>query len=600
MTNSQDPVPSGETSVKKTRDDEKAALRRHVRDLTALLELPALWNGRQSGDIAESLLDVMVRMLRLDVAYLRLDDPDGDPAIESWRPRTLDSLGDLLRAPAVSATFGGMPTSVTVPLSDGDHVVRVIALSPGLTGESGIVVAGTSRADFPSELEKSLLQAAIAQAMTAIQSARLLAREQKARVELETIHRVGQVLASELDLEKLVQAVTDAATELSGAHYGSFFYNVTGERGETYALYTLSGAPRDAFLNTPMPRNTPLFEPTFRGEGIVRLADVRQDPRFGQNPPYYGLSPGHLPVVSYLAVPVVTRAGEVLGGLFFGHPEPGVFTMRSERIVAGLAGQAAIAMDNARLYREARYAVRVRDEFLAAVAHDLRTPLTTLKGYAQLLRLRMSKLGIPPDDRVIAVLTQIERTSTKMTAMIGELLDVARIQLGRPLDLDLQSTDLVVLAQQVVAEQQQTTDRHRIRLEGGPGDLVGQWDVTRLERVLDNLLGNAIKYSPDGGEIVVALARQDDATGTWAVLSVRDQGIGVPAADLPRIFERFQRGSNVTGRMSGAGLGLAGVRQIVELHGGRVTVESQEGAGSTFTIRLPITPSPGVPTDNPV
>ena len=171
---------------------------------------------------------------------------------------------------------------------------------------------------------------------------------------IEAINRIGQTLSAELDLKKLVQVLTDAATELTGARFGSFFYNVTDTRGESYMLYTLSGVPIEHFAHFPMPRATDLFGPTFRGEGVIRIGDVRQDPRYGKNSPYYGIPPGHLPVVSYLAIPVISRSGEVLGGLFFGHPEPGVFVERHESILVGLAAQAAIAIDNARLFEIAR------------------------------------------------------------------------------------------------------------------------------------------------------------------------------------------------------------------------------------------------------
>ena len=157
------------------------------------------------------------------------------------------------------------------------------------------------------------------------------------------------MLLAEVNQEKLVQAVTDAATELSGARFGSFFYNVRNETGESYMLYTLSGVPREHFAHFPMPRATDLFGPTFRGEGPVRIADVKKDPRYGKNSPYYGMPPGHLPVTSYLAVPVISRSGEVIGGLFFGHPDIDVFSERHERIVISLAAEAAVAMDNARL-----------------------------------------------------------------------------------------------------------------------------------------------------------------------------------------------------------------------------------------------------------
>jgi PAS domain S-box-containing protein len=194
-------------------------------------------------------------------------------------------------------------------------------------------------------------------ARTRRETSRLLQEETQV---LELLNEVGTTVAAELDLERAVQVVTDAATRLSGAAFGAFFYNVIDDKGESYTLYTLSGAPREAFAGFPMPRNTEVFGPTFRGEGIVRSPDITRDPRFGKNPPYYGHPKGHLPVASYLAVPVLSRTGETLGGLFFGHPQPDVFDARAERIVAAIAVQAAIAIDKARLYRAAQEEIERR------------------------------------------------------------------------------------------------------------------------------------------------------------------------------------------------------------------------------------------------
>jgi PAS domain S-box-containing protein len=201
-------------------------------------------------------------------------------------------------------------------------------------------------------------------------------REQKETV--ETVNRVGRMLAAELDLQKVVQAVTDAATELIGAQFGSFFYNVLDGHGGSYMLYTLSGVPREAFAHFPMPRATDIFSPTFRGEGVLRLDDVKLDPRYGKNSPYFGMPEGHLPVTSYLAVPVVSRTDEVIGGLFFGHPETGVFTERHEQLVTGLAAQASVAVDNARLFEARKRAEEVLLERarLAVLAAEVGTALT--------------------------------------------------------------------------------------------------------------------------------------------------------------------------------------------------------------------------------
>ncbi|MGN2253673.1 PAS domain S-box protein [Frateuria sp. GZRe12] len=184
-----------------------------------------------------------------------------------------------------------------------------------------------------------------------VQTERALRDESQA---LETLNRVGATVASELELERVVQTVTDAGVALIGASMGAFFYNTTNEAGERMMLYTLSGVDRHVFDRYPMPRASLLFRPTLSGESVVRCDDVLRDPRYGKGPPYHGLPPGHPPVRSYLAVPVVSRSGRVSGGLFFGHPEPGRFSARHERLMAGIAAHAAIAIDNANLYAVAQ------------------------------------------------------------------------------------------------------------------------------------------------------------------------------------------------------------------------------------------------------
>lgn len=210
-----------------------------------------------------------------------------------------------------------------------------------------------------------------------------LLTEEELRLEVrlaETLRQVSAKILSELDLQRVVQYVTDAATELIGAEFGSFFYNVVGgPDDESYMLYTLSGVPLEAFRGFPMPRNTQVFDPTFKGEAILRLDDVTRDPRYGQNSPYHGMPDGHLPVRSYLAVPVVSRTGEVLGGLFFGHAEPGVFTAHHERLVTGIAAPAAIAIDNARLFQAAEQGRRAAQR-LADRLSDLQTVSAALAG----------------------------------------------------------------------------------------------------------------------------------------------------------------------------------------------------------------------------
>jgi PAS domain S-box-containing protein len=218
---------------------------------------------------------------------------------------------------------------------------------------------------------------------------------------LEVLNSTGVAIAAERDLATLVQTVTDAGVKLSHAEFGAFFYNVLREDGEAYTLYTLSGASREAFVQFPMPRNTAIFEPTFRGRGPVRSDDILADPRYGKNAPYKGMPEGHLPVRSYLAVSVVSRSGEVLGGLFFGHAQPHMFTQRAERIVTGLAAQAAVAIDNARLHDASQREIESRrraeqdlqrlnqtlEQRAEERAHQLAASQTKLKETEQRFRL---------------------------------------------------------------------------------------------------------------------------------------------------------------------------------------------------------------------
>jgi PAS domain S-box-containing protein len=205
-----------------------------------------------------------------------------------------------------------------------------------------------------------------------------------------------------------------------------------------------------------------------------------------------------------------------------------------------------------------------REAFIAALTHDLKSPLTTVQGMAQLLIRRAQRGEVVPPDQLRASLAPIQAATGRMVTMLNELLDVARLQQGRALDLQLADCDLVALSRELVAEQQALTSRHTLQLDTSEPTLVGRWDRPRLERVLRNLLSNAVKYSPAGGEIRVAL-RRDQAAG-HAVLSVADQGLGIPAAELPTLFHAFRRGSNVTEQIPGSGIGLVSVQQVVQQH----------------------------------
>jgi signal transduction histidine kinase/ActR/RegA family two-component response regulator len=419
---------------------------------------------------------------------------------------------------------------------------------------------------------------------------------------LDALNRAGRALSADLDLQKVVQAVTDAATAVSGAAFGAFFYNVTDAAGESYMLYTISGVPRERFAGFPMPRNTQLFGPTFRGEGPIRIDDVKKDPRFGMNPPHHGMPPGHLPVTSYLAVPVVSRGGEVIGGLFFGHPEPARFGAREEQAVVGLAAQAAIAVDNARLYekeqqarQDAEAANRTKDEFLATLSHELRTPLNAILGWA-----RMLEAGAVTEDARDKAIGVIVRNAKVQSQLVEDLLDVSRIVSGK-LTLERRPMPLAPVVEAAIDTIGPAAAAKGIRVQtaiDSDGTVLG--DPARLQQVVWNLLSNAVKFTPRGGRLDVRLRR----LGEQAEIVVSDTGRGIPPELLPVIFDRFRQADSSTRRAHGGlGIGLALVRHLVEMHGGSVVASSAgEDQGATFTVTLPLllrplTPDNATPAD---
>src|SRR5688500_11168684 len=397
------------------------------------------------------------------------------------------------------------------------------------------------------------------------------------------LHEVGTVLASNLDRDAIVQKVTDIATELTSAEFGAFFYNVVDQQSrETYMLYTLSGAPKEAFEKFPHPRATEVFAPTFHGQGTVRLDDVTQDPRYGHNAPYFGMPEGHLPVRSYLAVPVMGRDGQVLGGLFFGHSRPGVFTEIHGQLAEGVAGWAAVALENARLYVEARTANRMKDEFLAVLSHELRTPLSAIVGYSRLLRG-----GMLSEEKAQRGLEALDRNAALLTQIVEDVLDVSRIISGK-LRLDVQPVDIPLVLHNAIATVQPSADAKQVRvqtvIDPNVGPIAGDRD--RLQQVVWNLLSNAVKFTPRGGRVQIRLER----VNSHVEIVIADTGVGIPPEFLPHVFERFSQGDGTTTRKTGGlGIGLAIVRHIVEMHGGTVAAASAgENQGATFRVRLPV------------
>lgn len=407
---------------------------------------------------------------------------------------------------------------------------------------------------------------------------------------LRILNKIGQSISEGLDLQSTLQRVTDATTQYTHAEFGAFFYNPLAN-DESLMLFTLSGVPREAFEKFGMPRNTQIFHPTLSGQQVVRVDDIRSDKRYGQNSPHFGIPEGHLSVVSYMSVPVISKSGEVLGGLFFGHSEPGIFTMEAEEMVTGVATHAAIAIDNSRLYEElkkqnienerlldlSQESERKKDEFISIASHELKTPLTTTKAYIQL-----SQKISDSRERGYSLITKAEEQLSKLEKLVADLLDVSKIQAGKMI-YDIEPFAFDRLLAETISSIQLTSARHQIIIE--KSDKVEfNGDKLRIEQVLNNLLSNAIKYSPDSNKIVI----RSEVKHKNIIVSVQDFGIGIDAIHLEGIFDRFYRVDNTAIRYQGLGLGLFISSEIIKRHGGSFWIESEPHKGSVFYFLLPL------------
>jgi signal transduction histidine kinase len=230
---------------------------------------------------------------------------------------------------------------------------------------------------------------------------------------------------------------------------------------------------------------------------------------------------------------------------------------------------------------------RQKDEFLAAISHDLKTPATIIKGNANLLQRALARGGGEGSAQISDGLEVIDESTAQLVRLVDELLDLTRVRMGHELQLDTSPADLVSIVRRLATEYQKISPRHVIELRTTAPRVLGDWDEARIERIVANLISNAVKYSPRGGEITIDVSQEERDGQAWAVLAVRDRGIGIPPAEMERVFEPYYRASNTAGTVSGSGIGLAGTRHIVEQHGGQIAVESSVG-DTTFTVRLPL------------
>jgi signal transduction histidine kinase len=429
--------------------------------------------------------------------------------------------------------------------------------------------------------------------MRAEERTALLEREQLARIAAEaaaqrtaSLQRVTAALSGALTRDEVAHVILTQGIAMLDAVAGTVV--VLADDGTTLEVLNAVGYPADLvrqWQRFQLAALTPLSHAVQVGQPVIlesRLAGTQNYPALAEM--------GHVFGDGAIAAFPLRVHNQVIGGLGLSFHEPRAFTPDELALVTNLVQQCAQALERAQLYQseqqaraDAQDAVRARDVFLSIAAHELKNPLTALLGNAQLLARRMTRAGtLSQHDQ--HVLTGIIDQASRLNQMIAALLDLSHVDTGQ-LRIAPAPMDIAALARRVVDTIAPTVPTHRITYAAPAEPLVVAGDELRLEQAIQNLIGNALKYSPNGGAVEVRLAAQ----GQHVCISISDEGIGIPNDALPNLFRRFYRAPNVEGQsIEGIGVGLYVVKEIISLHGGEIKVVSSEGQGSTFTICLPL------------
>ena len=507
-------------------------------------------------------------------------------AIRSRAPINVADLQEDPRAPEsarAGARARGFRSVVAVPLLRHDEPLGAITVTRRAAGGF-------------TEDEIALLKTFADQAVIAIENARLLT-ELQARTqelsrsvdELRALGEVGQAISSTLDLETVLTTIVSRAVQLSGLDGGVVFEYDEGteefvQRAATDPGGALAEARRAARIR--------------KGEGVLGRTAITLEPIQVPDITVPAAYEGRLREIlvesgirAILAVPMV-REGRLIGCLAVTRNQPGDFPAETIELLRTFATQSALAIQNARLFheiadksRQLEAASRHKSEFLANMSHELRTPLNAVIGFSEVLLQRMfGELNAKQDE----YLKDIYASGQHLLSLINDILDLSKIEAGR-MELAPAPFHLPTALENAVTLVKERAARHGIalQLDIDPrlGELVG--DERKVKQVLLNLLSNAVKFTPQGGRIGLKAGRTDGAVE----IAVTDTGIGIAPEDQAAIFEEFRQvGSDETRKQEGTGLGLTLAKKFVELHGGRIWVESKLGSGSTFTFTLPITP----------
>lgn len=387
---------------------------------------------------------------------------------------------------------------------------------------------------------------------------------------LEIIYSMGKSISGELNLNNILQKVVDETTSLTGAKFGAFFYNAVNENGEDITLFAISGVSADKAEQLATLKDSPVFLPTFNGETKL-ISDLNTEFTISEQ------ELAELNLVSFLSVPVISKSGDVIGGLFFGHPEVDKFTNEHEDLVTAIASQASIGLDNAKLYEEVKLLNSKKDEFIGLASHELKTPLTSISGYLQILERTLS------EDKNKKFVNKTILQVNKLTSLVSDLLDVSKIEAGK-LQLAKEMFDIRFVLNEAIELIDHSNVSATITLDTEIDSLPVYGDPQRIEQVVINFLTNAIKYSPSNSEVKVSLISTDNEV----LVGVKDSGIGISEEMRSKVFSRFYRVEGLSPHMSGLGIGLYLSKEIIERHDGKIWVESELDKGSTFWFSLPL------------
>ena len=376
---------------------------------------------------------------------------------------------------------------------------------------------------------------------------------------VETLNTMSKLVSESLEINEILQRVIDASAKIIGAGFGIFSYQPRDSIQEQQVQFAYAGRMEN-------------FEKSLRkamADDSFNLLDLESNIKH--------LAKEGANIESFLSIPVISKSGDVVGQLVFGHEDENRFNEDHEKLLVGIATLANTALENATLYEEIRSLNAKKDEFIGLASHELKTPITSLKGFLQFISMRM----VEGDSNKVIINKALQQTN-RLSSLVGDMLDVARIETGH-LPLSRSSFDVVEMVKDTIEQIQYAASSHLIAFHSEKPSYKISGDRQRLEQVVINLLNNAIKYSPEANLVKVSVLEQEGC----CVLQVQDFGMGISPEQQGHIFSRFYRAADITSNISGFGIGLYISKDIVDQHKGELSVQSEIGKGAIFRVKIP-------------